>query len=63
MKAWTIFESAETAYGFSGTRYGLEYEMIVREELQNYFIGGKTVNAAVLAIQERWDALHTEEQE
>jgi len=62
-KAWNIFESAEIANGFSGMKYGLEYETIVREELQNYFISGRSAEATAAEIQKRWDAIPTEEQE
>jgi multiple sugar transport system substrate-binding protein len=67
-KAWEIFESSRVVQGFFGNAFGEEYESIFREEFQKFFEDTQTsitraADAAVRAIQQRWDEVGLEEME
>ncbi|MCL2197093.1 MAG: extracellular solute-binding protein [Treponema sp.] len=61
-KAWDIFLASNIAESFSGRPNAQEYEAVFLEELRIFFEEGRTAQATVNAIQQRWDEIGKEEE-
>jgi len=61
-KAWNIFEASDIAESFSGKPHAPEYETIFLEEFRLFLEENRTAQAAVNAIQQRWDEIGKEEE-
>jgi len=61
-KAWDIFEASDIAENFSNKPNAQEYQTAFLEEFRVFFEEGRTAQAAVNAIQQRWDEIGKEEE-
>ena len=61
LRAWDIFESSRIVHGFSKRTQAEEFEAIVLEELQAFFDERQNATVTANNIQNRWDALHLED--